>query len=88
MKLDKKAFANTSGIFMGIVYVFCSIAIALFPGLSLTIAQSWVHGIDFGVIWTAAPRGNFFLGLITAVGLTWVAGWVFAECYNYFLGKK
>jgi len=82
MKLNEIAWANASGVLVGIVYVFCSLAIALFPDLSLTIAQSWVHGIDFGVVWTASPRGNFLLGLITAVGLSWVAGWIFAYLYN------
>lgn len=84
MKLNETAWANASGILVGIVYVFCAVAIALFPDLSLTVAQSWIHGIDFGAIWTAAPRGNFLLGLITAVGLSWLAGWVFAWLYNKF----
>ena len=87
MKLSEKAFANTLGVFMGIVYVFCSIAVALFPGLSRTVAQSWIHGIDFADIWTAAPRGNFFLGLITAIGLSWIGGWLFAWLYNSFVKK-
>lgn len=87
MKLNVTAWANTSGVFMGIVYVFCSLAVALFPDLSLAVAQSWIHGIDMSVVWTGSPRGNYLLGLVTAVGLSWTAGWLFAWLYNA-LGKK
>lgn len=82
VKLNVSAWANTSGIFMGIVYVFCSLAIALFPEISRVVAQSWIHGIDLSVVWTGSPRGNFLLGLVTAAGLSWVAGWLFAWLYN------
>ena len=85
MKLNETAWANASGALMGIVYVFCSLAIAFFPGLSQAVAQSWIHGIDLGTVWTAGPRGNFLLGLVTAVGLSWVAGWLFAKTYNKFI---
>lgn len=85
MKLNETAWANASGVLIGIVYVFCSLAIALFPDLSQTVAQSWVHGINFGAVWTASPRGNFLLGLITAVGLSWIAGYLFAWLYNKFV---
>ena len=85
MKLNETAWANASGILVGIIYVFCSLAIALFPDFSLAIAQSWVHGIDFGAVWTASPRGNFLLGLVTAIGLSWVAGYLFAWAYNKFV---
>ncbi len=87
MKLNEMAWANASAVLVGIVYVFCSAAVALLPELSKTVAQSWVHGIDFGSVWTADPRGNFVLGLITAVGLTWLAGWIFAFTYNQLVRK-
>jgi len=87
LKLNQTAWANASGVLMGIVYVFCSLAIVLFPDLSQAVAQSWIHGIDLGAVWTGNPRGNFLLGLITAIGLSWVAGYIFAVVYNA-LGKK
>ena len=84
MKLNVSAWANALGTLMGIVYVFCSLAISLFPNISQAVAQSWIHGIDFAAIWTGNPRGNFLLGLVTAVGISWVAGWLFAWLYNKF----
>lgn len=85
VKLNETAWANASGALMGIVYVFCSLAIGLFPDLSRAVAQSWIHGIDLGAVWTGNPRGNFLLGLITSIGLSWVAGWLFARVYNKFI---
>jgi hypothetical protein len=89
MKFDQKALANASGVFVGIVYLFCRFAVALFPKASLVVTRSWFHGFDMAKLWT--PRAfseNMILGLITAVALSWVAGYLFAECYNYFVGKK
>jgi len=82
MKLDEKALANASAIFTGIIYLFCAGAVAFFPGISKIVAGSWFHGIDIGLIWTGGARSNFLLGLISAVGLTWLSGWIFAWLYN------
>ena len=84
MKLNEKAWANTSAVFVGIVYVFCALGVVLFPDISKAVAGSWFHGIDLGLIWTGSARPNFLLGLLTAVGLSWVGGWIFAWIYNRF----
>ena len=83
MKLKESVWANASAIFIGVVYLFCRFAIALFPGLSMQVTRSWFHGFDMANMWT--PRGfseNFLLGLVSAVLLAWVAGWLFAWIHN------
>jgi len=87
MKLNEMAWANALAVMMGAVYIFCAVAVAIFPGISRVVATSWFHGMDLGAVWTGAPRGNFFLGLVTAMGLTWLAGWVFALTYNKLARK-
>lgn len=82
MKLNEKAWANASAVFIGIVYVFCALGVVLFPGIAKAVAGSWFHGIDLGLIWTGSARPNFLLGLVTAVGLSWIGGWIFAWLYN------
>lgn len=82
MKLNEKALASASGIFTGIIYVFCAAGVALFPGFAKALTVSWFHGVDLGKIWTGAPRGNFILGFLSAVILSWLAGWLFAKLYN------
>ena len=82
MKLNERGWANASAAVTGVIYIFCAVAVAIFPGISKTVAESWVHGLDLGAIWTGAPRGNFVLGFITAVVGTWLVGWLFAWLYN------
>ena len=82
MKLNVNAFANASAVLTGIVYVVCAVLVVLLPNFFRAVATSWFHGMDLGAIWTGAPRGNFFLGLVTAMGGTWITGWLFAWLYN------
>lgn len=84
MKLNEKAWANASGVFMGILYLACAFLVSVFPGFFKTLTGSWFHGIDLDLIWTGTPRPNFFLGLVSAVVLSWIGGWVFARLYNRF----
>ena len=85
--MKEQEFANALAAVTGIVYVVCSLSVALFPGFSKVVGQSWFHGIDFGLIWTGSPRGNFLVGFVTAVIGTWLVGWAFAWVYNQFSKK-
>ena len=87
MKLNEHAFANASAIIIGVVYVVCSFLVVVFPEFFKMVSQSWFHGIDIGLIWTGSPRGNFLLGLISAVIGMWLTGWAFARAYNQFSKK-
>ena len=84
MKLNVAAWANSLALTIGVVYVVCAFLVTLFPELFKTIAVSWFHGMDLAKIWTGAPRGNFVLGLATAIGGSWLVGWLFAWSYNRF----
>jgi len=84
MKLKVTAWANTSAIITGLVYLICSFGVSVFPVFSKNLAQSWFHGFDLANTWSVAPRGNFVLGLISAVVGMWLVGWVFAWLYNRF----
>ena len=82
--MKEQEFANALAAVTGIVYVVCSLSVALFPGFSKVVGQSWFHGMDIDLIWTGSPRGNFLLGFITAVIGMWLVGWAFAWVYNQF----
>jgi hypothetical protein len=89
MKFNQLALANASAVWMGMIYLLCGLAIAMFPESSQLIVRSWFHGIDLTQIWSAQPfPGNYFFGLLSAIGFTWVGAYFFASLYNYFLGKK
>lgn len=82
MKLNETAWANTSAILIAIIYIVCAAFIAGAPEFSKSVAESWFHGIDLSSIWTGAPRGNFVVGLLSAVVASWLTGWAFAWIYN------
>lgn len=82
MKLNEKALANASAVLVAIVYVGCALFVTILPDFSKAVAGSWFHGIDLDSIWTGAPRGDFVLGFISSVALSWAAGWGFAALYN------
>ena len=82
--MKEKVFANAAAVWTGAVYLFCSLAFVLFPGASRVVAQSWFHGLDMSKMWVYQPiRSNFWLGLVSAVALAWLAAWLFARIYNY-----
>jgi len=88
MKHEPNAVANALGVTIGVIYIVCAGAVILLPDISMTVAQSWFHGLDLSKIsgFTVNP-GSFILGLVTSVGGSWLVGFLFATVYNYFLKK-
>ncbi len=82
MKLNEVALANASAVVTGVIYVICALFVALLPDFSKTVSQSWFHGINLESVWTGSPRGDFLLGLVSAVAAVWAGGWLFAKVYN------
>ncbi len=85
MKHNVMATANALALTTGFVYIACALLVALSPTFFKVVASSWFHGMDLASIWTGAPRGNFFLGLVTAMGGSWLVGYLFALTYNKFV---
>jgi hypothetical protein len=85
MKHNLVATANATAITVGFVYIACALLVALFPAFFKLIANSWFHGMDLSVVWTGTPRGNFVLGLISAMLASWPVGYIFAWTYNRFV---
>ena len=88
MKHDPTSTANALAVTSAILYVFCRIAVSLFPNLSMPIAQSWFHGLEISRVtgWSLS-MGSFVLGLISITIAAWLTGFLFAKVQNYFLKK-
>lgn len=88
MKHDSKATANAAATAVAIIYIVCRIGVSLSPDLSMTIAQSWFHGIQLTKISESnLTFGSFVLGLTTSTIGAWLVGYFFASLYNYFAKK-
>jgi len=85
MKYDPTSTANALAVTSAILYVFCRTAVSLFPNLSISIAQSWFHGLEISQVsgWSLSLN-SFIMGLITITGAAWLTGYIFAKVYNYF----
>ena len=85
MKHDPNVTANATAATGAILYIFCRIAVSLFPVLSMSIAQSWFHGLEISQLsgWSLS-MGSFVLGLISITIAAWLTGYLFAKIYNYF----
>lgn len=86
MKQYPLATANALAATTVVIYVVCTAAVVFLPDLSITIAQSWFHGIDL----SKSPSVNitvssFVLGIITVTIGAWLIGFVFAKIYNQFV---
>ncbi len=88
MKHEPNATANAAAVTVGALYIVCRIAVALFPDLATSVAQSWFHGLELSKVsgWNLS-MGSFILGLLTSTASAWLIGYVFANAYNYFVKK-
>jgi len=85
MKHDPTSTANALAVTSAILYVFCRIAVSLFPDLSVAIAQSWFHGLETSQVtgWSLSI-GSFVLGLVSFTIAAWLTGYLFAKVYIFF----
>ena len=82
--LNAKAFANAAAAVMAVWVITCAVVSYIAPDLLFSISQSWMHTINLeSVRTTFSPDiGSLLLGLISAVGLTWVTMYGIIALYN------
>ena len=82
--LNAKAFANAASAVMAIWVVACAAVSYLAPDLLFSVAQSWMHNISLETVKTTfnPTLGSLFLGLVSAVGLTWATTYGTIWLYN------
>ncbi|MBI2196371.1 hypothetical protein HYU45_02040 [Candidatus Daviesbacteria bacterium] len=82
--LNAKAFANAAAAVMAVWVVACALLAYIAPGLLFTVAQSWTHTMNLEAVRsTFTPNlGLLLLGLISAVGLTWLTTYGTIVLYN------
>lgn len=82
--LNAKAFANATAIVMAVWVLGCLALSLMVPDLLFSVAQSWMHTINLNLVKTTLnfDLGSVVLGLITAVGLTWITTYATIWLYN------
>ena len=83
MKHNAIITANALAVTTGLIYVVCAVLVVLFPDLSLTVFQSWFHGLDISKLALAnVTVGTFVLGLATITAFAWGTGYLFVWVSN------
>jgi len=81
-KLNTRRVANSLAITAGIFSLACALLILMAPAFTVNLFGAIFHGIDLSQISKTATLGSSILGIIEAMILGWIAGWLFAVVYN------
>ncbi len=84
MKLDVGRFALAATLTMGIVYVVCTIFVALWPEFAMTLLGWLMHlvNVDKFAGDVAITPAGFIGGLAQIVIYTYIAGYLFGWIHN------
>ena len=82
--LNANAFANAAAAVMAVWIITCALLAYVAPDLLFTVAQSWTHAMNLEILRsTFAPNiGSLLVGLVSAVGLTWLTTYGTITLYN------
>ncbi len=81
-KLNTVRVANTLAIVTAIAYLACILAVWIAPGLTTTIGNYLLHGVDISRLVEARSFSYSLISLITGTIAGWLVGAVFAVVYN------
>ncbi len=89
METNKVSLAHAFGLTTAILWVLCVIVVALFPVFSLTVTQSWMHGMDMTSMggWYLSFNGIFFGGVAIVI-CAWITGFIFGWSLEFVSKKK
>ena len=77
---------------VGIVYLVCAVAVALFPDGTLAFFNTWLHGVDLTLVKRPATKpltaGEWIYGFVSAVAAGYVAGALYGWARNLFSERK
>ena len=82
-RLNEKKVANTLAVTAGIISLVCYILILIVPVGTISFFGAIFHGIDLSKIAVESISiGNGLLGVVEAIILGCIIGWLFAKIYN------
>lgn len=81
-KLKPSKVGNALAITTGIVSIVCALLLAIAPQLTMNLFGAIMHGLDISQITIAITWGRAIFGVIVAVVLAWIIGWLYAKVYN------
>jgi len=76
--------ASALAITAVLLNLVCAATVALWPAEAISLANSWMHGLDLQPIRATAPMslGGFIAGSVTLAAVSFIVGSVYAWVYN------
>ena len=81
-KLNTIKVANSLAVTTAVVYLICIIAVWIAPGITTTIGNYLLHGVDISRLVVARTFSYSVITLITGTITGWLLGALFAITYN------
>ena len=81
-ELSVKRVSLSLATVTGIISIVCAILIAIAPQFTIKFFGAIFHGIDITQIEKTMTLGSAITGVIAAIIVALVAGWLFAKIYN------
>lgn len=77
---------------VGVVYVVCALAVALFPDGALAFFNTWAHGVDLTIVKRPPTKpltaAEWVFGLVSVVVAGYLAGALYGWVRNLFSRRK
>lgn len=81
--MDTKKTPLAVAVYAEIIWIICLLFVALFPGFSKTIFQSWFHGVNLVSVWNVTITfSSVILGLVSIFVVTYILVWLFVALYK------
>ena len=81
-KLNAIKVANSLAVTTAVVYLVCIVAVWLAPGITTTIGNYLLHGVDVSRLVGARTFSYSLTSLIIGTIAGWLTGALFATVYN------
>lgn len=89
MNLNKTTLANAFALTTCILWILCSAFVWVFPKLSVTITEAWMHGFSLASVVIFNPTlNNFILGGVTLVASAWISGYLLGWSLEFLRKRK
>ena len=83
MKLNANAFGLAAAVTVAILWLLCSLIVALMPGMSMMMSGYMMHTDFSGMQWDMHLAG-FLAGLVIWSVFAYIFGWLMALVYNRY----
>ena len=87
-----RASGAALAVTVGVVYVVCALAVALFPDGTLALFNTWAHGVDLTLVQRPATKpltaAEWIFGLVSAMVAGYLAGALYGWVRNLFSAWK